>query len=183
MGYLTHEALSLLPFHFQPPKTPYQPLPLSTRYTPTIALPWLNLADAVIHQPSLSERERELAVLATLSRTRAAYAIYAHTRLSLAAGLSQSQVSSALSDSNSTPEGLSQSEKAVYEAACCIADLRGAMGEEEFAGMEMALGGRERVGAVMHTVASFLYVSVVMNVADVGAPEPRVEKKVQGELR
>ena len=165
--------------HIPPSRIPLTPLSFSSSYTPTVALPWLNLADAVIHLPHLTERERELAVLATLSRTRAAYAVYAHTRLSLAAGLSEAQVSAALagqscastsSASADALDSLSDSEKAVYEAALAMAGLQGPMGDEEFARIESALGGRERVGAVMHTVASFLYVSVVMNVAGVGVP-------------
>ncbi|KAL1957331.1 hypothetical protein VTO42DRAFT_6120 [Malbranchea cinnamomea] len=149
---------------------PFAPL----LYTPTLAIPWLNLSEQVLCLPALTERERELAILAVLSRTRAAYAVYAHTRIAEKVGLSASQIADA--SAGKTPVGLSAHERAVFEFAAETADLKGgALPRERFDRINEALGGREKVAAVMHTVASFLYASVLLNVANVGIPGEKPE--------
>jgi len=140
----------------------------SSSYTPTLASPWLKLAHGVVTFPALSDRERELAVLAVLSHTRAAYALYAHTRIAEAAGLSPSQVSEARS--GSLPSSLSEREEAAYSFALQLAHMNGPMDDEVFARAQEVFG-RDGVAALMHTTGSFLYSSVLFNAADICLPE------------
>lgn len=107
-----------------------------------------------------------------VSRTGARYPLYAHKRLALSLGLSDSQVECAATFDSKTPEGISQVEAAVYESAGEIADVRGGpLCEESFERMVKSLGDRERVAEVMLTVGFYQFASTIMNVADVAPPE------------
>ncbi|PGH11971.1 hypothetical protein AJ79_04558 [Helicocarpus griseus UAMH5409] len=143
---------------------PFAPL----LYTPSLASPWLDLSHKVIICPLLTPRERELACFAVLSRTKTAYTIYAHTSIAERLGLTATQISDALS--GIVPTDLNERESVTYKFALQLVEMRGPMEAEKFEAAKAVLG-REEVAAVMHTVGSFLYSSVLMNAADVPVPE------------
>ncbi|KAK2767750.1 hypothetical protein FQN54_003908 [Arachnomyces sp. PD_36] len=148
---------------------PFTPL----MYTPTLVNPWLTLAHQVIVHPALTERERELAILPVLSYTKAAYALYAHSKLGLKAGLTEAQVADA--KEGRLPCDISESEAAGFQFAKGILEqlVQGGGGRVKDEVFEKAKGvlGTDKVAAVMHTVASFMYSGVMMNAGDVQAPE------------
>jgi len=92
-------------------------------YTPTLASTWLNLVHRVLTLPILSAREKGLAVFAVLSHSRAAYALYAHTRLADTAGLSPGQVADARG--GKLPQGLSERKEVAYVFAGELVRMRG----------------------------------------------------------
>jgi AhpD family alkylhydroperoxidase len=119
-------------------------------------------------QPTLSFLERELVILAVLSQTQPAYALYAHARIAEKAGLSASQISDA--KSGKLPDGLTKRERATYASARALAALRGPLPGGEFERAETVLG-KDGTAAVMHLVGQFLYSSLLLNAADVPIPE------------
>ncbi|PGH16656.1 hypothetical protein AJ80_05158 [Polytolypa hystricis UAMH7299] len=143
---------------------PFAPL----LYTPTLVKPWLHLSHQVLTLPILSPRERELAVFAVLARTQANYAVYAHTKLCEKIGFSAAQISAA--KAGEVPEGVSEREREAYVFAKELAGLKGGPLAAEVFGKARDVLGREGAAAVMHTVGSFLYASVLLNAADVEAP-------------
>ena len=103
-----------------------------------------------------------------LSYTQSAYALYAHSRLGEAAGLSPSQVADARN--GKLPEGLSERENEVYVFAGELACLRGRLADEVFDRAKRVLG-TDGTAAVMHTAGHFMYASILLNAADVGLPD------------
>ena len=80
----------------------------------------------VLTLPVLSVREKELAVFAVLSHSRAAYALYAHTRLAETAGLFPGQVADARE--GKLPLGLSERKEVTYVFAGELVRMRGPLG-------------------------------------------------------
>ncbi|OCL04358.1 hypothetical protein AOQ84DRAFT_391596 [Glonium stellatum] len=137
-------------------------------YTPTLISPWLNITHRVFTLPVLSVREKELAIFAVLSHSRAAYALYAHTRLAEDAGLSPTQVTDARE--GKLPQGLSEREEAAYVLVGELIRMRGPLDDGAFERAKNVLG-MEGVAALMHLTGSYLYSSVLLNAADVCLPE------------
>lgn len=73
------------------------------------------------------------------------------------------------------PTDISESETAAFQFAKGVLEqlVKGGGGRVKDEVFEKAKGvlGRDRVAAVMHTVASFMYSGVLMNAGDVEAPE------------
>ncbi|TAQ91352.1 hypothetical protein B7494_g347 [Chlorociboria aeruginascens] len=137
-------------------------------YTPSIAASFTTVAHHVINYPILSLRERELAILATVSYKKAEYAIYAHSRIAAAAGLTPSQVGTARE--GRLPEGLSEREETAYVFAQELITMRGPLSDEVFEKTEKVFG-KEEMASIVHLVGSFSWSSILMNAADVCAPE------------
>ena len=137
-------------------------------YTPILASTWLSLVHRVLALPVLSVREKELAVFAVLSHLRAAYALYADTRLAKTAGLSPYQVADARE--GKLLQGLSEREEVAYVFAEELVRMRGPLNDGAFERAKNVLGGKG-VAASMHLTGSCLYSSVLLNAADVCLPE------------
>ncbi|KAL4772931.1 AhpD-like protein [Aspergillus nidulans var. acristatus] len=137
---------------------PYSPLP----YTPDLVTPWFDLAFALNQQLGLTRIEKELAILAVLAEHNAPYVLYAHTEISLAAGLSGTQISDAMH--GRVPDKLHKAESAVYMIALEMARSRGPIADNIFEPAVEALG-REKVARVAHVVGGFSYVALLSNLA------------------
>lgn len=148
-------------------------------YTPTIIQPWFSLAYAIGSQPLITEREKELAILAVLAEYDTPYVHYAHSQSARAAGFSQEQIDQALSGSE-LPIGVSAVEQAVYMAALAMAQTRGPLPAEAFE-KAVAVLGREKVASVAHVVGGYMYVCLLSNVAHEKVPEvkPTEDRKAE----
>ena len=91
-----------------------------------------------------------------------------HTQLAKTAGLSPGQVADARE--GKLPQVLSEREEVAYVFAEELVRMRGPLGDGAFERAKNVLG-REGVAALMHLTGSFLYSSVLLNVADVCLPE------------
>lgn len=149
-------------------------------YTPTIIQPWFSLAYAIGSQPLITEREKELAILAVLAEYDTPYVHYAHSQSARAAGFSQEQIDQALSGSE-LPIGVSAVEQAVYMAALAMAQTRGPLPAEAFE-KAVAVLGREKVASVAHVVGGYMYVCLLSNVAHEKVPEvkPTEDRQAEG---
>lgn len=113
-------------------------------------------------------RERELAIFAVLAYSPNAYALYAHNKLGEKVGFSASQIADALA--GKVPEGLPEREEATYILSGELTRIRGPLSKESFDKASKVLG-EEGVAGVIHTTGAFLYSSILLNAADVPAPE------------
>lgn len=118
--------------------------------------------------PTITLRERELAIFAVLAYSPAAYAVYAHKKIGAKAGFSPAQEADALE--GKVPEGLSEKEEATYVLAGELVRMRGPLSEESFQRASRVLG-KEGAAGVIHTAGAFLYSTILLNAADVPAPQ------------
>lgn len=118
-------------------------------------------------QSRFTPREKELAILAVLSEYDAPYVLYAHSEISLRAGLSKEQIQDAVD--GKLPQGLEEKEATAYSFAVKLAKLHGPMDSETFENAAKILG-RDRVAGLVHTVSGFIYVAMLTNVSDAGVP-------------
>ena len=92
---------------------------------------------------------------------------YAHSQVGLKLGLSQEQVTSAVS--GRTPDGLTDTEVVIYETALKLAHTRGPLDKESWEVAEIKLG-REGAARVGHVVAWFVYNCTLLNLGAVDLP-------------
>jgi 4-carboxymuconolactone decarboxylase len=132
--------------------------------------PSLVLASAINNQPALTHRIRELAILAVGATHRAAYVLYAHSRLAALVGLSDAQIASACQ--GVTPGELSEEEVAAYEFCVALAGEKGPLRAEVWQRAEEKVG-KEVLAALVHVVGGYSYTCLLLNAGDVGVPEER----------
>ncbi|KAG9238231.1 AhpD-like protein [Amylocarpus encephaloides] len=135
-------------------------------YTPTLITPWLQL-QANIGALAVA-RDREIAILACLSQSPAPYGVYAHTIIAKKAGFTEDQVEAMLVAR--TPRGLGRREAMVWEFSLELTQMKGPMEKDTYKRAEKVLE-RDGIAALIHTVGAFMYTSVLLNAADVCAPE------------
>ncbi|KAL2063574.1 hypothetical protein VTL71DRAFT_5379 [Oculimacula yallundae] len=136
---------------------------------PKSFMPYLEYTLAFIKLPHLNSKERELAILAAVSVTKSEFVDFAHRNIGMAQGLSQAQVDSA-SKGLAPIEGLSDREKSIYELSLRLARGFGKIDDEKF-DLAITLLGRDGVSQVAQLVGGYMLVSLLVNVADVRAPQ------------
>lgn len=126
------------------------------------------LGDAILNQPGIGPRARELAILAVMSVYNVPFVLYAHRRIAMRLGLSEEQVSSARK--GTTPAGITDEEAVIYRTALALARTRGPLDEQCWQEAERALG-REKAARLAHVVGVYLYSSTLLNLGAIPAPE------------
>lgn len=142
-------------------------MPLKS-YTEDISQTWFALAFAVMRQKRLSVKEKELCILAVLSRYDAPYVHYAHSEIAVRVGFTKVQVQSALH--GKLPEELDERESSVYNLSLHLANQRRPMEDSVFEEARKTLGRDEIVG-VAHIVSGYIYVAMLTNISNQGVPE------------
>lgn len=139
----------------------------SHSYTPSLIQTWFAHGMMTTRLPELSDRERELCILATLSVIDSPYPRFAHKMIARQVGLTPGAIQAAVEgipDSN-----LSETEAAVYQLARVLAKSRGPISDHDF---QAALKhvDRKKILAVLHMVVSYIYVSLLTNIGDCEVP-------------
>lgn len=136
-------------------------------YTPNTFVPYVQHLYAVLSTPLFSPRERELATLAVCAVTRAQYVDYAHKRIAISVGLTPEQVEAAVAGN---AEGLEvERERVVYELSLEMARSFGRVEDERW-DVGTRILGRERMAALAHIVAAYMYTSLLVNLAELEVP-------------
>lgn len=136
-------------------------------YTADLFRLWMVLGDAVLNQKDFGPRNREIACLAVTAVFDVPFIRYAHERIGVQVGLSQAQVSSAIK--GMTPEGLTETEMAIYMTSLKLARARGPLDKESWQKAESKLG-KEGAARVGHVVAWFIYNGTLLNLGAVDVP-------------
>ena len=136
-------------------------------YTPQLSRPFVSLASVISTLPHLTPRMRELAILATASTYKAAFVLYAHSRIAQSAGLSSDQVEDARE--GGMPAGLSAAEQATWEFSRCLAGSQGPLDEAIWQKTSGFLGA-EGVANLTHVVGAYAYLCLFQNAADIRSP-------------
>ncbi|KAH8810687.1 hypothetical protein F5884DRAFT_258653 [Xylogone sp. PMI_703] len=136
---------------------------------PKTFVPYLDYTLAFFKLPHVTPKERELAILAAVSVTKSEFVTYAHHKIGIAQGLSQTQVEHA--SSGRVPiEGLSDREESIYELSLSLARGFGIIDDKQF-DSAVTLLGREGVSQVAQLVGGYILVSLLVSVGDVRAPQ------------
>ncbi len=109
-------------------------------------------------------------MLAMIAVNDAAYPLYAHSQIALAAGLSRAQIEQAVN--RECPSDLTSTEEMIYQLALELATLQSHLSDESFQRAEAVLG-QVKIAALTHLVAVYLYAALLCNVGDGIVPEPR----------
>lgn len=151
--------------------------PFCHSYTPSLIQTWFAHGMMTTRLPELSDQERELCSLATLSVIDSPYPRFAHKIIAGEVGLAPSAIQAAM---KGTPHStLSETEAAVYRLARVLAESRGPIADHDF---QTALShlDRKKILAVVHMVVSYIYVSLLTNTGDGEVPtESGAENRVQ----
>ena len=132
----------------------------------------MSAGDSILHQPLITPRIRELAILAVTATYPTAYVEYSHRGIcqTLEARFSSEQIDAICS--GITPSGLTEVEQAAYEAALVTAKGVGAMTDEQFATAKTKLS-KEMLARIAQLVAFYLYVCSLARLGDVEVPEEK----------
>lgn len=118
--------------------------------------------------PLLSASERELAILAVGAHTGCMYELYAHSIVAQKIGLSETQVKAAAK--GKVPEGLNETEKAVFELSSRLVSGKGPLPDDVHEAASRLIG-RDRVLVLIQLVAVYSYVCLILNAGAVGVPD------------
>ncbi|PSN71269.1 hypothetical protein BS50DRAFT_570661 [Corynespora cassiicola Philippines] len=136
-------------------------------YTPSTFAPYLSYNYAIATLPDLTPRERELAVLATASVTKAEYIIYAHSKIAGSVGLAEEVITEVLK--GDVPKELEARERVVCKIALDAVKNFGRLEGNVFEkGVEAV--GREGVAGIIQIVGTYLLASTLVSAADVSVP-------------
>jgi 4-carboxymuconolactone decarboxylase len=140
--------------------------------------PWLHepkfgkqiweLLKAVSFSPSLPRPVREVAILVTGAKFRAAYEIYAHVLIAERRGLSDDKIATIVAGQR--PPDLARDEAIAYDVAWALVD-HGALPELIYQQAVQAFG-EHGAAELIYLVGVYCLVSVTLNGFDVPVPEP-----------
>ena len=119
------------------------------------------LGDAILHQPHVTARVRELAILAVCATHTIPFVSYAHSRVAASLGLSSEQVNTALKGE--------ENEEATYKLALELGKSRDVLDQNTWEESVKVLD-KEGVARVAQVVGCYLYSGALLRVGAVEAP-------------
>lgn len=143
--------------------------------------PWLHeprigravweLTEAVSACGALPDNARQVAILATGARFKAAFELYAHVRIARDKGLAPDEI--ATITAGQRPADLSPDEAAVYDAATAL-NTGGVLPGPVYARIQTAFGPRG-IAELIHLVGLYAMVCTTLNGFDVPIPGQQVD--------
>jgi 4-carboxymuconolactone decarboxylase len=134
---------------------------------PEFGAPIWELVKALSFSPSLPKSVREIAILVTGSRFRAAYGIYAHTLVAEQRGLPDDRLATVVAGQR--PPDLSREEAIAYDIASALLD-RGALPALSYK-QAVETFGAHATAELIYLVGLYCLVSVTLNGFDTPVPE------------
>ncbi len=151
------------------------------RCAPRRVQPWLHeprigravweLTEAVSACGALPDNARQVAILATGARFKAAFELYAHVRIARDKGLAPDKI--ATITAGQRPADLSPDEAAVYDAATAL-NAGGVLPGPVYARVQAAFGPRG-IAELIHLVGLYAMVCTTLNGFDVPIPDQQVD--------
>ena len=137
-------------------------------HEPKFGKPIWELTQALSFSPSLSKPVREVAILVTGAKFRAAYEIYAHVMLAEQRGISDDKIATIVAGQR--PGDLTTDEAVAYDVASALAS-HGALPELNYR-QAVQKFGVHGAAELIYLVGLYCLVSVTLNGFDVPVPEP-----------
>ncbi len=142
------------------------PFPMLLRF-PEFSRPFLEWYLAVASRSVLPSRVREVAILTTGSRYRAAYEVYSHSRMAVAAELSDGVVAALAAGER--PAELTPEEQVAHDLASCL--YRGGAVPGVLYRAAIAAFGETGMAELVFLIAQYASISAILNAYDVPLPE------------
>jgi len=136
-------------------------------HEPQFGKPIWELTKALSHSPSLPRPLREVAILVTGAKFRAAYEIYAHVALAEKRGLSDEKLATIVAGQR--PSDLTREEAIAYDVASALVN-GGVLPELTYRQSVQAFGAHA-TAELIYLVGFYCLVSVTLNAFDVPVPE------------
>ena len=137
-------------------------------HEPKFGKPIWELTKALSFAPSLPKPVREVAILVTGAKFRAAYEIYAHVMLAEQRGISDEKIATIVAGQR--PSDLAPEEAVAYDVASALVS-HGALPELNYRQAVQAFGVNG-AAELIYLVGLYCLVSVTLNGFDVPVPEP-----------
>jgi 4-carboxymuconolactone decarboxylase len=125
------------------------------------------LGSALRYGTGLSDRVREVAILAVAAATGSAFELHAHTRVGRAAGLSEAELDALAARAFTSTD---PAEQAAYDLCRRLLEDRPRLTDAEYADLVEALGTRTLTELVV-LVGYYRTLAQLLDVFDVGVPE------------
>jgi 4-carboxymuconolactone decarboxylase len=141
-------------------------------YTPSLMHSFIILNTALGKLPSFPAEAREVAILATGSIYQTKYELYAHERIAATkTSLTASQIEAVKNGKKPSGEHvLDEQCEVAFDVAVELSNKKGNMSNLNWKRAEQAFG-KEGAAALIQVCAVYAWASVLMNAADVPAPE------------
>jgi 4-carboxymuconolactone decarboxylase len=136
-------------------------------HEPALGAPLQELGSAVRYATALTDRVRELAILAVAADTGCAFERYAHERVGRAAGLTDDELATLAAG---TFTSIDRAEQAAYELCLRLLDDRSRLTDREYADLAEALGPTTMTELVV-LVGYYRTLAQLLDVFDVGVPD------------
>lgn len=136
-------------------------------HIPIVGKQFLGMAKAVSQLPGLAPKHREIAVLVTGAKFKAAYELYGHRLLALDRGISEEEFDVILR--GECPATFTNDEKSVYALADDLVNKPGPLSQEKWDAVANPIGKHTAAGLVQ-VVAFYSYVSTILNGFDCKVP-------------
>lgn len=127
------------------------------------------MAKALTKLP-IDKKHREIATLVTGGKFDADFENFAHRRIGLKAGLSESEVDMLLAGKK--PDSLDEAGKACFDVAYELNYGRGALDGKKWDELVKVVG-KDAATGVVHIAAFYAYVSMILNAFDVKVPDEK----------
>jgi 4-carboxymuconolactone decarboxylase len=137
-------------------------------HEPALGAPLQELGSAIRYATGLTDRVREIAVLAVAAATGSAFELWAHTRVGRAAGLTDDELR-ALAEQSFTPTD--PAEAAAYDLCRRLLAGRSRLTDAEYADLAEVLGTHTLTELVV-LVGYYRTLAQLLDVFDVGLPDP-----------
>ncbi|OAL31230.1 hypothetical protein AYO20_08285 [Fonsecaea nubica] len=137
-------------------------------HTPILGEHLIEVANSLAQLPGLDFKNREIAIVTTGVKFNAAFELLAHTRHALRAGVTQAEIDAILRGER--PDTFDDHAKAAYDVAHELVNRPGPLSEEQWA-RAVELFGKEGATALIHFVAFYSSVCVVLNGFDCKIPD------------
>ena len=143
-------------------------------HEPQFGKPIWELTKALSFSPSLPKPVREVAILVTGAKFRAAYEIYAHVMLAEQRGISDDKIATIAAGQR--PSDLTHDEAVAYDVASALVS-HGALPELNYRHAVQKFGVHG-AAELIYLVGLYCLVSVTLNGFDVPVPEPEATRTV-----
>ena len=132
----------------------------------------MSAGDRILHQPLITPRIRELAILAVTATHPTGFVEYSHRGICQTLESSFSPEQTEALCNGITPSGLTEVEQTAHEAALVMARGVGTMTDEQFATAKAKLS-KEMLARIAQLVGFYLYVCSLARLGDVEVPKER----------
>ncbi|MBD3915714.1 carboxymuconolactone decarboxylase family protein [Nocardioides hwasunensis] len=135
-------------------------------HAPAIGAPLQELGGAVRYATGLTERVRELAILAVATATGSDFEAYAHARIGRAAGLTDGELDDLAAGAFTSAD---PAEQAAYNLCRRLLEDRSRLTDEDYAGLVAELGSTTLTELVV-LVGYYRTLAQLLDVFEVGVP-------------